>query len=668
VFRNTNGNPYFVLEFLRSLVHRDIVKFSLRERRWTWDEARVSAENITDNVLYLLSNALNSLSESTQAALKCASCFGIKIEKSIVQKLSGHSNYINLQSGLDDAVNGGFMDFDGTHYRFVHDKVREAAYDLIKEDCKDQYHFDLGMAMHLSCVYKDNSDALFATIEQINHGVPSLLIGTLHESAVAELNYEASVKSMHCVNFTSALNYIQAGVSLLGEDSWTTKYSTSLKYYLQLGKAATPCGSSDEAKAALDKIIDSGKCLEFKIDAYYLLVADTSLESVRMCVHDLRLLGEELPNEDLDSCQINSAVNEAKETIEREPDEALLHMTNPNRSTERIENIMKFYARLGFSSWIGKIGLMLLNRSELDMEVAPQSYLAYYFMLGLSVEPIQACINMHRRGYEFGMQVGNTSLAGLHLCLAVHREIISGTNLQSLKTEIEFYLKLAKQHSLPALEVLMIIYYKNVLSLIGEQLIGPAQLIKGPQYEEIECTQEMMSSLFSDHFDRVNYLAKKWESLSEKNNLKVPIRVIYVVFYTGLATTKMYRMKGFKFPQPLRHISQKLLPVLAKAAEFSKWNFKCKSSILKAEYLSLTSKKDKAELEYEIAISSAQSSKFVHVEGLAYELYGMHYKHQGDTAKALEMFCQVQKCYEVWGSKMKVDQMTSMMQGDLLMV
>ncbi|KAL7477128.1 hypothetical protein ACHAW6_002941 [Cyclotella cf. meneghiniana] len=41
----------------------------------------------------------------------------------------------------------------------------------------------------------------------------------------------------------------------------------------------------------------------------------------------------------------------------------------------------------------------------------------------------------------------------------------------------------------------------------------------------------------------------------------------------------------------------------------------------------------------------------------------MNYKHQGDTAKALEMFCQAQKCYEVWGSKMKVDQMTSMMQG-----
>jgi predicted ATPase len=121
VFRKTKGNPYFVVEFLRSLVQRKIVKFCLREKRWLWNEAEVCAENITDNVLYLLSKELNGLSENTQTALKCASCFGIRIDKLIAQKLSAHSNYINLQSALEDAVNGGFMDFDGTHYRFVHD-------------------------------------------------------------------------------------------------------------------------------------------------------------------------------------------------------------------------------------------------------------------------------------------------------------------------------------------------------------------------------------------------------------------------------------------------------------------------------------------------------------------------------------------------------------------
>eukprot|EP00804_Cyclotella_cryptica_P019177 CCRYP_021112-RB/>CCRYP_021112-RB protein AED:0.02 eAED:0.02 QI:21/1/1/1/1/1/4/1110/1196 len=451
VYRKTNGSPYFVLEFLRSLVDRDVVQFSLREKRWIWDDAKVCAENITDNVLYLLSNKLNSLSECMQTALKCASCFGIKMDKTIAQQLSGYSKHHNLQSALDDVVKGGFMDYDGAYYRFVHDKVREAAYDLIKPDRRDHYHFELGMAIYSCCVNKDNMDALFATVEQINHGVPSLVRGTAHENVVAELNYKASCEMMRCSNFTSALDYIRAAVSLLADDSWTVQYAISLKYHLQLGKAAFPCGSIDETKSALNKVIEFGKCLDDKIDAYFLLVAmqscgAPSLEEIGICVQVLRLLGEDLPKEDLELCEIISAVNVTKEMFERESDEELLQMTNAHNGTKRIENIMKFYGQLGLISWIaapkmhafymarfaqfclkskvdgkylpsafvafgaclcnvlanetlvgyriGKIGLLLLNRSESDMDEASKVYLAYYYELVSSpcAENILRCI------------------------------------------------------------------------------------------------------------------------------------------------------------------------------------------------------------------------------------------------------------------------------------
>ncbi|KAL3799465.1 hypothetical protein HJC23_013920 [Cyclotella cryptica] len=714
VSRKTHGNPYYVLEFLRSIVGRDIVRFSLRERRWIWDDAKVYEENITENVLHQLSDKLKGVPENILTALKCASCFGIRIEKSIAQILSTNSKYIDLHAALDGAVEDGFMDCDGTHYRFVHDKLSEAAYDLIKADYKDEYHFELGMAMHSSCVYEDSDDALFATIQQINHGVPSLLTGSSLKHDVAELNYEASVKSMHCSKFTEAYGYIKAALSLLADDSWTTQYSESIKYHLQLGKSAISCGSSSEANVVLGKVLDGGRCLEDKIDAYFLLCHTPSHESVQMCVHVLRLLGEELPHEDLETCLINSAVSETKEIFEHKSDEAFLCVTNSDHSTERTKNIIKFYGHLSVISWIaapkmhafymarfarfclkskvtckylplafvglgaclcygltadtlvgyrmGKTGLMILNRSELDMDETAKVYLAYYRELGVLFEPIQACADMHRRGHELGMKVGNTSLAGLHLCLAVDREIMSGKNLQLLKAEIEFYLNTAKQHSLTAMEVLMQIYYKTVLTLIGEQCIGYVSHYQCAQYEDIECTQEMMSSLFSGHFDRVTYLAKKWEALNNKNKLKGPLGVISVAFYSGLATTSMYRTKGFKFPQPLRHISQRLLPVLTTAEECSQWNFKTKASILRAEYLSLTAKKDKAEHAYGVGISSAQSSRFIHEEGMACELAGMHYKHHGDKSKALDLFRQAQKCYEAWGSRLKVDQMVSTIQ------
>jgi hypothetical protein len=79
---------------------------------------------------------------------------------------------------------------------------------------------------------------------------------------------------------------------------------------------------------------------------------------------------------------------------------------------------------------------------------------------------------------------------------------------------------------------------------------------------------------------------------------------------------------------------------------------------LKAEYLSLSNKKQEADLEYDVAISSSRSSRFVHEEGLSCELAAIHYKHHGDNDKALILLCRAQKCYEVWGSQMKVEEMS----------
>ena len=183
---------------------------------------------------------------------------------------------------------------------------------------------------------------------------------------------------------------------------------------------------------------------------------------------------------------------------------------------------------------------------------------------------------MHRQGYKLSMQVGHTTLAGLNLCYAIHREIISGTNLQTVMTEIEFYLKLAKQHSLSALGGVLQIYYMNVLALMNKEFACSEPNISGPQYEEIENVQEMMFQLFRGHVDRVIYLTKKWEVLSEKNKVKVPIRAISVTFYHGLATTRIYRTRGFKVKHPLENIQKDSLPVLQKAEEFSPWNFKNK--------------------------------------------------------------------------------------------
>jgi len=116
-----------------------LVKYSLREKRWIWDETRARSLNITDNVLYLLSTKMATLPENIQLVLKVVSCIGIKIHQNVIDLLKKTPKYSNIDDWLVQAINEGFIrKLDNSEFIMNHDKVREAAYSLIKDGDKNQ--------------------------------------------------------------------------------------------------------------------------------------------------------------------------------------------------------------------------------------------------------------------------------------------------------------------------------------------------------------------------------------------------------------------------------------------------------------------------------------------------------------------------------------------------
>jgi len=139
VFQKTKGSPFFALEFMQSLRSRGLLQYNFNQKRWVWNENIIRTEEITDNVLHLLSSKMKGLPDDVQTLLKVMACLGTSMNKSVIGYLSKSSEYPGIEDSLKKAINDGFVEDDGAgSFKFVHDKVRETAYNLISDDVKQQ--------------------------------------------------------------------------------------------------------------------------------------------------------------------------------------------------------------------------------------------------------------------------------------------------------------------------------------------------------------------------------------------------------------------------------------------------------------------------------------------------------------------------------------------------
>lgn len=229
------------MEFLRSLVDHGSLQYSLRERRWIYDEEKIASEDISDNVSELFSSKMNGLSERTQQALMISSCFASRVSSALVKSLMKASPiYTGLLEALEGAVRDGFMNKNEVgltwSYSFVHDKVRESAYSLIRQEEKDEFRFRIGMHLWEAAQEEDIDAMIFCIVDQINHG--SAIVHPDQRICIAELNYKAASKAIQQSNFDGSYLYASAAVNLLppGESSWEkSTYILSKNIYSVLG-------------------------------------------------------------------------------------------------------------------------------------------------------------------------------------------------------------------------------------------------------------------------------------------------------------------------------------------------------------------------------------------------------------------------------------------------
>ncbi len=233
VHDKTTGNPFFAIQFLSALFEEGLLDFDHIWGRWSWDLNRIHAKGYTDNVVDLMVRKLARLVPETQNALKELACLGNSAEFAMLRVVYQDS-IEQMHAELAEAVGSGFILRSKDSYRFLHDRVQEAAYSLIPEEGRAQAHLRIGRLLAAHTSPNEREERIFEIVNQLNRGAALIDSGDERER-LAELNLIASKRAKASTAYVSALHYLVAGTTLLADGGWD--YRPDLMFALEFHRA-----------------------------------------------------------------------------------------------------------------------------------------------------------------------------------------------------------------------------------------------------------------------------------------------------------------------------------------------------------------------------------------------------------------------------------------------
>ena len=273
VWRKTDGNPFFVRQFLKTVEEAGRLSFDTRSRRWIWDIKEIEEMGITDNVISLMAGKIERLSPETQRILQYAACIGHQFDLHTLSVVYEHSPSATAAALWEALREGLVLPMDSEYrffcdpdvpgapappsaenfqvsYRFLHDRVQQAAHSFIEGAKEREVQLQIGRLMLASSEGAPQGTKLFDIVSHLNLGAP-LMTEASECLMLARLNLDAGKKAKVAAAYQVAAGYLRAGTSLLGEDPWQREHELCFELWIELAECESLSGSLDAVEALL---------------------------------------------------------------------------------------------------------------------------------------------------------------------------------------------------------------------------------------------------------------------------------------------------------------------------------------------------------------------------------------------------------------------------------
>jgi PAS domain S-box-containing protein len=720
VQEKTAGNPFFAIQFISALAEEALLTFDHGDARWTWDLNRIHAKGYTDNVVDLMVGKLNRLPAETRKALQQLSCLGNSAEFALLAMVYEDSKD-EMHGDLREAVRTGLVLRSERAYRFLHDRVQEAAYSFIPEGARGAAHLRIGRLLASGTAPGEIEEKIFEIVSQLNRGC-HLITSTEERERVAELNLMAGRRAKISTAYAAALAYFSAGRGLLAEEAWDDNYELIWDLEFQMAECellTANLAAAEERLSMLARPDRSGShvaavarlrltlyttldrsdrgvavCLEYlrrgatdwsphptsdevrrEYDRIFSQLGSRSIEDLI----DLRLMNDPDSLADLDV--LAEMVTPALFTDENLLSLVICRMVNLSIEHGNSDGSCFAYVWLGmiagphFHNYeagfrFGRLGYDLVDKRGLHRFLA-RTYMSFGNLVMPWTKHVRSGRDLVRRAFDAANKIGDLTFAA-YSCNNLNTNLLAaGDPLAEAQREAEHGLEFAQKAR-----------FGLVIDIITAQL-GLVRTLRGltPKFGSFDHGQfdelQFESHLASDAvlaLPECWYWIRKLQARFFAGDYPSAIQASSKAKRLLWTSPSFFEMAEYHFYSALSRAAscdsaaadqrgEHFEALAAHHRQIEVWakncpeNFETRAALASAEIARLEGREVDAEHLYEQAIRSAHANGFVHNEALSNELAARFYAVRGFEKIGRMYLRDARYCYLRWGADGKVRQL-----------
>ncbi len=721
VHEKTGGNPFFAIQFFTALTEEGLLAFDPGVRAWQWDISRIRAKSYTDNVVDLMAGKLRRFSATTQEALKELACLGNVAEIATLILLHREAEEA-IHAALWEAVHAGLVFREHSAYKFLHDRIQQAAYTLIPEERRADVHLRIGRLLLASIPAHSLAEHPFDVANQLNRGA-ARLVERDEKKQVAAINLRAGRKAKASAAFASATVYLAAGMALLDESDWDSQYDLMFSLWLERAECEFLTGNFDTAEQLIGELLRRAASKVDRMAAYRLkvllhTVKSENAQAVATAFKCLRLFGIDIPEHPTRE-QVQAEYETVWQTLEGRTIESLIDsslMTDPELQAAmqllsvltppayftnldlfsllvcRMVNLSMRHGTSGAAAHAyGILGHILgpvfhrysegyrFAKLACDL-VEKHGFIAYhakvYHAMALAAQwtqSITTAIDFNRVTIRTAIETGDLTFACYSMCQCVHELLLRNDPLDAVWRESEKSLDFVQKAGFRDMADAIVSHQRFIATMQGRtatfSTFGDAQFdqaafeaqLTGDRIPTMVCLYwivKLKTRFLSGDYAEARAAADKAKALLWAS--AVWIQLLDYFYYSALTAAAFYENATADEQTEWRKLLMVHREQLHEWAESYAPTFGDKYALVSAEFARIEKRELDAMRLYEEAIRAARENGFVQNEALAYELAGRFHAARGFDDIAQLYLRKARYGYLRWGADGKVRQLDEM--------